>query len=200
MRSALAAGEGHEMSDPMDLLTWIVDKMRTGAVDNYVLPGLASELVGGSGNGCVRLLSADRHTRDWVTPHSHRFDFACLVLAGEVENILFGLGIEGDFYLESKVRPLDGGMGRYEMERGERPLRYVEHPKRYAAGTSYSMTSKDIHSIRFSRGARVLFFEGPTVSDTSTILEPWCNGNVVPTFETRPWMFAPRTSTAKDPR
>jgi hypothetical protein len=51
------------------------------------------------------------------------------------------------------------------------------------------MTADQVHSIFFSRGAIVLFFEGSKESDTSIILEPFVNNEIVPTFKVEPWMF-----------
>ncbi len=51
--------------------------MANNPIRHYIAPGLTSSLVGGGGHGKVRLFQADRETREWVTPHSHRFDFTC---------------------------------------------------------------------------------------------------------------------------
>lgn len=59
----------------------------------------------------------------------------------------------------------------------------------YTAGETYSMSSDEVHSIYFTKGAVVLFFQGPDVADTSYILEPVANGVHVPTFRVEPWMF-----------
>lgn len=59
----------------------------------------------------------------------------------------------------------------------------------YTPGETYSMHKDEVHSIYFSRGAEVLFFEGPTQCDHSAILEPVSNGKVIPTFKIEPWMF-----------
>lgn len=163
--------------------------MTHSVVRNYVTPGLTSSLVGGPGHGCVRLFESDRDTREWVTPHSHRFDFTCIVLAGQVENIEFTLSSRGDAYARGVLRPVDGGLGQYEAVHGEVGETYAETTRIYAPGDTYSMLHSEIHSIRFSRGARVLFFEGPNVSDTSVFLEPYSNGATVRTFAVQPWMF-----------
>lgn len=163
-------------------------KMTHSEIQHYVTPGLSSKLVGGGEHGKIRFFVSDRDTREWITPHSHRFDFTCLVLRGRVENILFQRG-GGNAYCVGTIRPKDGGLGGYEIARGESPDYFVEVPSVYEAGQTYSMSSKQIHSIRFSRDAEVLFFEGPQVQDISVVLEPWSNGAVVPTFSTAPWMF-----------
>lgn len=61
------------------------------------------------------------------------------------------------------------------------------------------MLASEVHSIHFSRGAQVLFFEGPTVADTSIILEPNVDGETIPTFRVEPWMFKRSTPTEQQP-
>lgn len=177
----------------------IISAMANSQVHQYATPGLTSSLVGGNGCGTLRLFESDRDTREWITPHSHRFDFACLVLAGEVENILFvrGYGPRLNRFAEGKLRPVSGGLGHYEVVRIGDWAGYGEVSTTYKAGDIYSMQAKEIHTIRFSRGARVLFFEGPNISTESVFLEPYSNGKVVETFRTQPWMFerAPLATT-----
>lgn len=175
----------------------MLDAMSTNEVHNYVLPGLTSALIGGEGRGQVRILNSDRDTREWVTPHSHRFDFVCLVLAGQVENIVFTRG-QGNYYAKGMIKPVEGGMGKYQVSRTSEWGGYVEHSTTYTEGECYSMRADEIHSIRFSRGAEVLFFEGPNVRDFSVFLEPWSNGRAVPTFETRSWMFEPASRPSSE--
>lgn len=161
------------------------------AVRNYATPGLTSKLLG-EGNGRVRLFIANRDTREWITPHSHRFASAALVLAGKVENILFTRCAPdgGNSYAVGTLKPVDGGLGKYDVVRDGTWGYFTEISQHYKAGDAYSMTPEEIHSIRFSRGAKVLFFEGPEVNDESVILEP-CEhgGRVIQTFKTEPWMF-----------
>lgn len=176
----------------------IVTAMAHSPVEQYVVPGLTSSLIGGrdcgAQSGTVRLFSSDRQTREWITPHSHRFDFSCIVLDGLVENILFTLADESnkryaDSYSLGTLKCVGEGMGSYDIVRSNIPEKYTETSTRYGVGESYAMKSNQIHSIKFHRGTKVLFFEGPTLSDTSVFLEPFSNGRVVETFETRPWMF-----------
>ena len=61
----------------------------------------------------------------------------------------------------------------------------------YEAGQWYSMKYDEFHSIEFSKGARVLFIEGPKIKDTSYFLEPVVNGKVVPLFDVPTWMYKP---------
>jgi hypothetical protein len=176
--------------------------MANSPIRHYIAPGLTSSLVGGPGHGKVRLFCSERETREWVTPHSHRFDFTCLVLRGWAQNIIFTRqwGADGaDLYTAGTLKR-DGDFGRYEFTPSADACAYTESAKTYNAGDVYAMTHEEIHSIRFSRDALVLFFEGPEVSDSSVVLEPWSNGRRVPTFATQPWMFArdsPTTVEAK---
>jgi hypothetical protein len=173
----------------------LLSEMTRSPVNNYVVPGLTSSLVGGEGKGSIRLFTNDRDTREWITPHSHRFDFACQVLEGDVENILFVLDETGEakgsvnLYAEGVLSPVDGGLGKYNVHHGDVGRSYIESRQVYGTGEIYSMRATEIHSIRFSRGAKVLFFEGPNVSTSSVFLEPFSNGRTVETFETKKWMF-----------
>jgi hypothetical protein len=174
----------------MKNLLEIVKSMANNPIHQYVVPGLTSELVGGEGHGMVRLFTTDRNSREWITPHSHRFDFSCLVLNGIVDNIIFKPSEHGDSYAIGFMRRSSTTHGEYDITRTGVPEVYEEFQNRYQSGDTYSMKADEIHSIRFSRGASVLFFEGPEVTDRSVFLEPFSNGKAVETFETKPWMFS----------
>jgi hypothetical protein len=166
--------------------------MLNSRLDNYIIPGLSSHLVGGSEYGKVRLFCTDRAATDFVTPHSHRFDFTCLVLRGTVRNTIFHEGSEtADLWCASTINQVCGPSGilNYEHVRSDEPSRWAQETATYLAGDTYSMRHDEIHSIQFARGSRVLFFEGPEVTKQSVMIEPWVNGKVVPTFKTEPWMF-----------
>lgn len=178
-----------------DDLSFIVKRMAHSSVRNYATPGLTSYLIGGGpAVGRVRLFMSDRDQREFITPHSHRFDFTCLVLRGEVRNVLYVRATEnsndlGNSFARGVLKPIDGGLGKYELLPGGSPAAYNEVPSIYTAGHTYSMRSAQIHSIYFSKDAEVLFFEGPETAEETYILEPWSNGARVPTFSTQPWMF-----------
>jgi len=53
------------------------------------------------------------------------------------------------------------------------------------------MKADQMHSIDFSKGAKVLFFEGPRLSDTSEIIEPVVRGEVIRTYIKQDYMFKP---------
>lgn len=177
--------------------------MLNSRLDNYIIPGLASELVGGGAFGKVRLFSTDREARDFITPHSHRFDFTCLVLAGTVYNTIYTEDQmrTGDEWLGSTIDQVCGqnGLLEYKHVRDGTPNNWDQQTSTYVASDTYSMKHHEVHSIRFERGSRVLFFEGPQVTTTSRMIEPWVNGRVVPTFKTEAWMFQ-RQTTGTDER
>ncbi len=157
---------------------------------NYAVPGLTSSLIGApSKEGAVRMFQSDRDQIEVITPHSHRFDFTCIVLSGRVRNLIWKQVSEGngDEYQQSHLVYRDKP-GSYKKTPGS--VDFWSYGERtYTAGDSYSMKADQVHSIYFSRGAQVLFFEGPAVSDTSIVLEPHVNGETIQTLEVKPWMF-----------
>lgn len=168
-----------------------IEKMKHSPVRNYAIPGLTSWLVGApTEHGCIRLFESSREHHEQITPHSHRFDFECVVLAGEVRNVVWistSQHMGADMFMETRLE-YRGGIGHYEKEVIGTDY-YRASEKKYATGDRYSMTADQIHSIYFSRGAKVLFFEGPKVSTSSIILEPYVDGEIVPTFKVEDWMF-----------
>lgn len=167
-----------------------LDKMKHSPVRNYAIPGLTSWLIGApTEHGCVRLFECSREHHEPITLHSHRFDFECHVLAGHVRNVLWTPFAEGkgDRFMETCLI-YRGGIGHYDTEKNGIDT-YQGSSYLYKAGSNYSMKADEIHSIYFSRGAKVLFFEGPTITDSSIILEPYVDGEVIPTFKVEPWMF-----------
>lgn len=170
--------------------------MRNNRLQNYIVPGLTSYLIGdGDKFGRVRLFSIDRQSRDFITPHSHRFDFTCLVLEGRAHNGVFQPhGV--DQWCLSKIDQVCGkkGLREYTHTRDIAPSHWTEEVTSYGPGCTYSMDADQIHSIRFDRGTQVLFFEGPQLTKQSLMLEPWVDGKVVPTFKTESWMFDTETT------
>lgn len=159
---------------------------------NYVVPGLTSYLlcVGVDGSK-VRIFSSAIEQQEAVTPHSHRFHFQCRVLRGQVVQRLWheSHGNEaGDLYLRSRL-VYRGQPGAYEVVREAAPRSWSYYDVAYREGSEYGMRASEVHSISFSRGAIVLVNERAPVSDHSVILEPWCDGALVPTFRVEPWMF-----------
>lgn len=175
-----------------------LQRMAHSPVRNYVIPGLTSSLIGApSPQGTVRLFQNSRDHQEAVAPHSHRFDFQCWVLRGEVTNRLWRRMWNHPFADQYQATTLRycGEIGKYASEPGE-----VEHwryqDKTFTEGQCYSMSADEVHSIRFSRDAIVLFFEGPTVADRSIVLQPVVDGEVIPTAAVQPWMFQRGTKDA----
>jgi len=169
-------------------------KMAHSPVRNYVIPGLTSWMIGApSPRGTVRMFDNERDHQETITPHSHRFNFQCWVLSGSVRNRIwtesdFDHPSSGDLYEESTLR-FSGAFGQYEESDDGSIGRWTYQDREYTAGQCYSMKAHEVHSIYFSRGTKVLFFEGPTISDASIILQPFVHGEVIRTFEVKPWMF-----------
>ena len=173
----------------MEQIVKILSEMKNSSISNYAIAGLTSSLVGGESNGCVRLFEQERCQQDFITPHSHRFDFTCLVLAGEVTNRCWSETCEvmGDFF-EETIITYCGNIGEHHRKIAGRNF-YEYHDHTYQAGECYSMSHDQIHSIIFGKESKVLFFEGPTLQDTSLIIEPVVNGSVINTCLKKPWMF-----------
>jgi hypothetical protein len=167
--------------------------MAHSPVHNYAIPGLTSYLIGTpSPAGTVRLFHCTRDHQEAITPHSHRFDFQCWVLQGGVVNrvwkeLYHSDENNGDLFTRT-VLNFRGGPGKYELG-DEQEVRYAYDDKRFKAGECYGMKAHEIHSIYFARDTRVLFFEGPTISNSSVILQPCVDGETIPTFKVEPWMF-----------
>lgn len=178
-----------------ELLLKAIEPMLTSRLRNYIVPGLTSELVGdGDRCGKVRLFTATRAATDFITPHSHRFHFTALVLAGLVKNTLFqgdGASAASEEWCASTITRVCGanGIEKFEHNRSADPVPWVRETAAYGPGQAYRMMDYEIHSVQFARGTKVLLFEGPPTTTRSVMLEPWCDGAVVPTFKVEPWMF-----------
>jgi hypothetical protein len=174
-------------------------KMAHSPIRNYAIPGLTSSLIGApSPAGTVRLFQNARDHQEPIVPHSHRFDFMCWVLAGSVRNRVWTEAYYEDrafdFYQSSKLI-YGGKAGAYEQVAGD-VARWRYKDAEYSKGECYSMKADGVHSIYFSRGAIVLFFEGPNISNESVVLEPVVDGETIKTFEIKPWMFRRERVTA----
>lgn len=165
--------------------------MANSGLGNYAgIPGLSSFFVGGPEHGKVRLFDCSRAHEESIVPHSHRFDVLCLVLCGSVENHLWHLSPNGDLFTATDLH-YTGTPGRLERGINQTTARYRRQSTRYVHGDFYNMKASEIHSITFSRDALVLFFEGPEKTSETLILEPFVDGQTVPTFQVQPWMYAP---------
>lgn len=171
----------------LDVIINNLMKFKRDKVSNYVIPGLSSYLLIDNGDkGKVRLFECSRDHQEPITPHDHRFSFTCCVIKGKVINRVWHKSGVGDEYMESTLDYND--MGSYEKNHGKSAW-WVFEDSTYNKGDCYSMRASEIHSIYFSKGAQVLFFEGETQRKSSLILEPVVDGEVIPTFEVKPWMF-----------
>lgn len=182
--------------------TNVLHRMRHSSVLNYGIPGLASYLIGGGRHGMVRLFEADRTILERITPHSHRFDFAALVVKGRVENVRYVRAQSVKEYTSVKANPYwvsfleverdnDGNPipGKYTQDEGYGPVSFFEKVDMHREGEWYTMKYDDLHCIHFEKGTQVLMFEGPQIDTRTTILEPFANGVRVPTLKVEDWMF-----------
>lgn len=166
--------------------------MSVSKISNYVIPGLESYLLAKHESGsCVRLFVSTRGHQESIVPHSHRFDFQCIVLEGSVTNIIWTRCLpdlrNSDEFMVTTHKYMNTP-GLYEQQESF-TSNFVCSATTHVAGENYGMSHDQIHSIRFSRGAAVLFFEGPPVSDSNVVLEPLVDGVRIPTGTTQPWMF-----------
>lgn len=179
------------MSKANDMLIEVLQENAHSPLKNYIIPGLTSWLLGKrTEKGIKRLFTMERHQQESITPHSHRFDFTCLVLRGSVTNrTWFTVSGGGDTYAMSELM-YDGDAGKYldpkviECQEWD----FIDHT--YEVNDVYSMEANHIHSIKFSKGAVVLFNEGPSLYHSSYFLEPIVSSTGrIPTMITQPWMF-----------
>jgi hypothetical protein len=183
----------------MDELIAHLETMQHGGIQNYIAPGLASYLIATGPRGLVRMFDSTRETEFFVTPHSHGYDFVCLVLEGVANNTIYTEEGSLHSYLNYDsddlygVLIVKGTLGSYEMTPRDEPLRFYKRCTQYKAGEVYAMKHDEIHSITFSKGAKILFFEGPPHSEGQLrqvrVLQPWVNGAMVPTFSVPEWMY-----------
>ena len=144
-----------------------------------------------SKHGCVRMFYSEREHQECLTPHSHRFDLQSWVIQGSVTNIIWTPTTDSDVnadLFQTTTLEYGGAIGCYKKINGEIG-KWKANSNFYKAGDSYFMKAEEVHSIRFSRGAIVVIFEGAQVSNSSTIIEPYVDGQLVPTFKVEDWMF-----------
>lgn len=157
-------------------------------IRNYIIPGLTSWLIEEKEDGSrVRLLHCSRNHTEAVVPHSHRFDLQSTVLLGQVINVVWTPGGEGDLYCVSELDYLEEP-GKYKVYPCHNYC-YKPTATIYSPGQSYFMTADIIHSIHFTKDTFVLIEEGGPNGRTSSILQPVVDGKVVPTFKVEDWMF-----------
>ncbi len=169
----------------------LVRTMTGEAIDNYAITGLRSELID---QGTVRMFTQRTAQMNLITPHSHRYDFGCLVLSGNVKNILWKEVFEDEetdrpvHWMAVSKQEYSGVPGEYELTY-QRQARFSTYNTFHREKEFYWMPATDIHSIEFEQGTQVLFFQGPQQFDCSVILEPMDDNDVIPIHDTLPWMF-----------
>lgn len=172
----------------IDVIKHLVS-MRHSPLRNYIVPGLTSWLIMDNGEaGKLRMFDSSREQHEFITPHSHRFDFTACVLRGCVYNTLWvPVQDDGDEYVVTNNIYL-GNPGQYDIE-SRVVARFLSDTICYDVGEWYGMKHNEIHSIRFSKDAVVLFIEGKAITNTSQVLEPWVQQRRVPTMKVEDWMF-----------
>lgn len=169
----------------------ILDSLKHSKITNYVIPGLESYIISNDKeNGTmVRMFEMTREQSAMCVPHTHRYNFYCVVLEGRVYNTVWcDHDTEGDLFEIVKLRR-GKAFGEYKIDDRPREGRFVPRECRYLKGESYSMDAHQVHSIRFDKGTKVLFMESKDVLDYSYALLPIVDGEVVDNLSTQPWMF-----------
>ncbi len=176
----------------------IIESMQTSRVRNYIIPGLNSYMLD---NGKVRMFDSTREFSGTITPHSHRFDFACYVLNGIVSNRLYhpvspfgdGTGdkLDGDiFTVRTLVRDINEAFGEYERLTDDSQANFTSTATTYKTGDWYTMKADEYHSIMFGKDTQVIFFEGQEVNKYSRVLLPFMHGETIETMECdKDWMY-----------
>ena len=137
------------------------------------------------------MFSMSRVHGETIIPHSHRFDFRCLVIQGAVRNRVWARSKRANphgMYTLSDVT-YEGELGKHKKTPvGTFGYDYTEMT--YITGQEYSMEAEEFHSIYFGQDTEVLFFEGVNRLNQSQVLEPFVHGETIPLFKTEPWMFS----------
>jgi hypothetical protein len=171
-------------------LTKLVLDMRGQTFHNYITPGLSSSLLT---QGKVRLFEATRHHQFDITPHSHRFDFACLVLRGMARHSVWSPADESKMAKDGDTFALMEVGGNFEdgyRTAHHSTCKYLATTKEYHSGDWYFLSHTEIHSVEFARGTVVLFLEGPPAIGTTLALFPVDHNNQpMNTLAIQPWMF-----------
>jgi hypothetical protein len=197
-RALVAAGAASRClnepeADVMDCVAMVAHQMAHSCIPNYISPGLNSYLLGSDKDrqlGLLRMFENTREQEFFITPHNHRFNFACCVLQGFVTNTVYHLSDD----TEPAGRSMPYRTSEYfkatkTTEVVQSTRWYYRINNRYEVGDWYYMQHQQFHTIHFSHDALVLFLEGCHITDTSYILEPIVDGAAVNTFLVEPWMY-----------
>lgn len=177
-------------SERLEEVVAVALSMTHGCIPNYIAPGLNSYLLGSDPerkHGSCRMFLNTRDQEFFVTPHSHRFDFACCVLRGWAKNTLYE---EGYSHMPNYRRSSYDRLTK--QAKPEDCAYFAKRSTIYHQGDWYTMACEEFHSIEFSHDAVVLFLEGAQEQEITYILEPVVGGLVVPTFKVEPWMYNSR--------
>lgn len=174
----------------MDKLLCTLMGENDSLIRDYIVPGLESRLLRSVTSSHKWRIFTMRRDQDYqVNIHDHRYGFSAVVLSGHVVNTVWDIA-------ERNVNDSHATHAAVYYDHKERcvgqPYSLITTRPReqaYGAGEWYAMGHDEFHSIRFSRGARVLVIEGPEVKPNNTILLPYSNGRVCDTFMWRPWMM-----------
>ena len=163
--------------------------LKHAPIYNYVLPGMTSYLIADpTDQGCIRMFANSMTQYMHVTPHSHRFNFKSCVLHGSVINQMWESDYNGDQYVVANLL-YNGKPGEYSLVPEAESRSYRVTSTTYNVGDWYEMEFNQVHSIIFSKDARVAIFEGPQQTNETKILLPYVNGEVINTFKVQDWMF-----------
>lgn len=172
------------------------DLPKHSTIRNYIIPGLTSHLIGDwsdPNKERLRLFEMETHQLVHIVPHSHRYNFHCRVIAGEVINTLWQPikeSLEVGALMAKSSLTYNGTPGTYVKGSVPSIVRYIQVSSLYPAGAEYSMRHYEIHSITFAAGTKVLFWESPQITEETYILEPYIPGyGTVPLLKTEPWMY-----------
>lgn len=169
----------------------LVESLGAGGkvLENYILPGMIStELARPAIGGLIRLFHMTREQEYEITPHDHRFGFKCAVLDGCVTNRVYKVDTCHKDHATHVTVPYDPSTHSLN-EALAKHARANFHEATYNSGDWYQMEHEQFHAIRFSRGARVLFIEGPEEKSEGSCLLPYINGRICNTFLWRDWMM-----------
>lgn len=157
---------------------------------NYIVPGLKSTLLATlPAGGVLRVFEMTREQESEIVPHNHRYDFQCYVLEGFVQHTVYHISDD-----EPKHRATHAIVPysrlTHELDRDVAThVRARAETKMYEAGSTYGLNSAEFHRVRFSYGAKVLFHEGNSLTETSSVLVPYCNGEICDSYVWRDWMM-----------
>lgn len=170
----------------MDLESQIKEMMHS-PIHNYIVPGLTSWKIGeDSDHGMVRLFTCSRDHQENIIPHTHRFNFQCQVIKGYVNNKVWIEDNDGDDFMVCDQIYSDIGNYIYQQKEIKR---YSFVNKRYYEGQNYGLKHDVFHSIEFSKDSMVLFLQGKNLTNTSQVLMPYVNNEVVELDLVQEWMF-----------